>query len=217
ELLSQAQDSSLTHSTLQLRATMSAIRHPCLIVGRCPSNFEGRNTQGTTTVANYLYNAEGQRVAKTVDGQTTHFVYDPDGRLLGVYDAATGGAMEEIVYLGSEPVATVRDGSVFHIHTDHLGTPRSISNQSGVAVWRWDSDPFGEALPDEDPDGDGSGFVFHLRFPGQYFDGESGKYYNYFRDYDPKIGGYITTDPTGLAAGLNLYAGQPNEGISRFT
>ncbi|VFM99726.1 MAG: hypothetical protein BECKG1743F_GA0114225_104221, partial [Candidatus Kentron sp. G] len=28
----------------QLRATMSAIRHPCLIVGRCPSNFEGRNT-----------------------------------------------------------------------------------------------------------------------------------------------------------------------------
>ena len=44
ELLSQAQDSSLTHSTLQLRATMSAIRHPCLIMGQCPSNFEGRNT-----------------------------------------------------------------------------------------------------------------------------------------------------------------------------
>ncbi|VFN03785.1 MAG: CHAT domain-containing protein, partial [Candidatus Kentron sp. G] len=39
------QDSSLTHSTLQLRATMSAIRHPCLIMGQCPSNFEGRNTQ----------------------------------------------------------------------------------------------------------------------------------------------------------------------------
>ncbi|VFN06071.1 MAG: hypothetical protein BECKG1743F_GA0114225_111713, partial [Candidatus Kentron sp. G] len=23
--------------------TMSAIRHPCLIMGQCPSNFEGRN------------------------------------------------------------------------------------------------------------------------------------------------------------------------------
>ncbi|VFN07089.1 MAG: hypothetical protein BECKG1743E_GA0114224_111311, partial [Candidatus Kentron sp. G] len=44
--LSQAQDSSLTHSTLQLRATMSAIRHPCLIMGQCPSNFEGRNSWG---------------------------------------------------------------------------------------------------------------------------------------------------------------------------
>ncbi|VFN00570.1 MAG: hypothetical protein BECKG1743F_GA0114225_104981, partial [Candidatus Kentron sp. G] len=48
ELLSQAQDSSLTHSTLQLRATMSAIRHPCLIMGQCPSNFEGRNSSGET-------------------------------------------------------------------------------------------------------------------------------------------------------------------------
>ncbi|VFN06131.1 MAG: type I restriction enzyme M protein, partial [Candidatus Kentron sp. G] len=47
-LLSQAQDSSLTHSTLQLRATMSAIRHPCLIMGQCPSNFEGRNTRDET-------------------------------------------------------------------------------------------------------------------------------------------------------------------------
>ncbi|VFN02334.1 MAG: hypothetical protein BECKG1743D_GA0114223_109692 [Candidatus Kentron sp. G] len=26
---------------------MSAIRHPCLIVGRCPSNFEGRNSRPT--------------------------------------------------------------------------------------------------------------------------------------------------------------------------
>ncbi|VFN03932.1 MAG: hypothetical protein BECKG1743E_GA0114224_106734, partial [Candidatus Kentron sp. G] len=25
-------------------ATMSAIRHPCLIMGQCPSNFEGRNS-----------------------------------------------------------------------------------------------------------------------------------------------------------------------------
>ncbi|VFM97795.1 MAG: hypothetical protein BECKG1743D_GA0114223_100316, partial [Candidatus Kentron sp. G] len=42
------QDSSLTHSTLQLRATMSAIRHPCLIMGQCPSNFEGRNSYVVT-------------------------------------------------------------------------------------------------------------------------------------------------------------------------
>ena len=52
ELLSQAQDSSLTHSTLQLRATMSAIRHPCLIMGQCPSNFEGRNTRASRSYDN---------------------------------------------------------------------------------------------------------------------------------------------------------------------
>ncbi|VFM95138.1 MAG: hypothetical protein BECKG1743D_GA0114223_101036, partial [Candidatus Kentron sp. G] len=32
-------------------ATMSAIRHPCLIMGQCPSNFEGRNS--LRTVVNY--------------------------------------------------------------------------------------------------------------------------------------------------------------------
>lgn len=31
-------------------------------------------------------------------------------------------------------------------------------------------------------------FAFNLRFPGQHYDAETGKHYNYFRDYDPAIG-----------------------------
>ena len=41
--------------------------------------------------------------------------------------------------------------------------------------------------------------------PGQYYDQETGLHYNYFRYYDPSIGRYITSDSTGLSAGLNTY------------
>ena len=94
---------------------------------------------------------------------------------------------------------------VYYIHADHLGTPRAVSDGAGHVVWRWESEPFGNTVPDEDPDGDGDSFRLNLRFPGQYFDGESGLYYNYFRYYDPATGRYITSDPVGLSGGLNTY------------
>lgn len=94
---------------------------------------------------------------------------------------------------------------VFFIHTDQLGTPRLLSNRDQAIVWRWDSDPFGTTPASEDPDGDGQPLVYNGRFPGQYFDGETGLYYNYFRDYDPSTGRYIQSDPIGLDGGLNTY------------
>ncbi|MCA9458809.1 MAG: RHS domain-containing protein, partial [Nitrospira sp.] len=92
-----------------------------------------------------------------------------------------------------------------YVHTDHLGTPRLVSDQNQTVIWRWTSDPFGEAMPNENPDGDGVFFAFNLRFPGQYFDAETERHYNYFRDYDPALGRYVQSDPIGLVGGINTY------------
>ena len=47
---------------------------------------------------------------------------------------------------------------------------------------------------------------FNLRYPGQYFDKESGLSYNYFRSYDAKTGRYTQADPIDLQGGWNKFA-----------
>ncbi len=111
-------------------------------------------------------------------------------------------ATQPVVTLTGIPSAAAK---VYYLHTDHLDTPRSITNTAGQEVWRWDNtDPFGNNLANENPSALGT-FTFNLRFPGQYFDKETGLHYNVNRDYNPALGRYIQSDPIGLRGGINTY------------
>lgn len=94
---------------------------------------------------------------------------------------------------------------IHYIHNDHLGTPQLITDQNQNVVWDAQYPPFGNATVDEDVDGDGQKLRLNLRFPGQYFDAETGLHYNYYRDYDPSLGRYVQSDPIGLRGGMNTY------------
>ena len=94
---------------------------------------------------------------------------------------------------------------LYAVYSDHLGTPRKVTNATGTLLWSWDSkDPYGHQAPNEFHTG--TTFEFDLRFPGQIFDNETGLYHNGFRDYDPKRGAYVQPDPIGLAGGMNPYS-----------
>jgi len=158
--------------------------------------------------ARYRIDAWGRRIRKQISGgESLDHHYDENGRLISE-NRPDGSPVREIAYLEEIPVAVILEGSeVLYIHADHLGSPRALADGSGRIVWRWENnDPYGDNPAEEDPDGDGRRIEFNHRFPGQYLDRETGLHYNYYRDYDPATGRYTTSDPIGLAGGINTYS-----------
>jgi RHS repeat-associated protein len=154
---------------------------------------------GTTS---YLTNALGQRVSKS---GASYYVYDNAGRMVGEYNR-DGSLIQEYVYIAGRLAAILRESGTYYVYADQLGAPRHVTDSSGIAVWRWETEPFGTGAANEDPNGRGSNFTLNVRFPGQYYDKETGLHYNHFRYYDPGTGRYIESDPIGLGGGRNTYA-----------
>lgn len=156
-----------------------------------------------TTIAKYSYDPFGRRILKDVGGTKTYFLYSDEG-LVGEYDATgnqivTYGYEPESVWT-TNPVFQRRNGNYYFYQNDHLGTPQKLVDATGNIVWSMKNTAFGKAEVDLT-----STVTNNLRFPGQYFDQETGQHYNYFRDYNPAIGRYVQNDPIGLDGGLNTY------------
>lgn len=90
-------------------------------------------------------------------------------------------------------------GSVYFYHHDHLNTPQTITDESGTIVWDATYKSFGETNITTETVSN------NFRFPGQYYDQESGLHYNYHRYYDSSTGRYLKEDPIGIEGGINLY------------
>jgi RHS repeat-associated protein len=148
---------------------------------------------------------------KDANGMVTYYHYDPRGKLIAETDGS-GSPLRDYIYLGDEPVAVKVHGAqagIYYYINDHLGTPQRLIDSAGQVVWRADYDPFGQAAVDPASTVENS-----LRFPGQYFDEETGLHYNWHRYYDPQTGRYLTPDPIGLEGGINLYLYVQNNPIN---
>ena len=152
---------------------------------------------GITTT--YQYNAKGERSVKTRNGVEIHFVYGPNGQLIAEADGQ-GNVTKEYVYFDGQPLAQIVGDDIYYYHNSHLGTPEMLTDANQNIVWQASYTSFGKATVTNEA------IVNNIRFPGQYYDSESGLHYNYFRDYDPEIGRYVQSDPIGLNGGINTYA-----------
>jgi RHS repeat-associated protein len=92
-------------------------------------------------------------------------------------------------------------GKVKYLFTNHLGAPERIEDESGRTIWRGEVSPYGAVHVEV-----GCVDEINLRFPGHYYDAETGLHYNRFRYYDPALGCYLQSDPLGIVGGLNLQA-----------
>ncbi|AWM80062.1 sugar-binding protein [Gammaproteobacteria bacterium ESL0073] len=177
------------------------------------------NGSSQTLLAKYIHNAFGERTIKVkADGSISTFMYNDQGQL--VQEAqfnASRQKQKEIywVWLDTLPIAQIEipfvnnsQGSqtITYLHGDHLNTPRWATNASKQVVWSWQSDAHGATMANEDPRNTGVKTDIPLRFPGQYFDQETGFHYNYFRTYIPDLGRYSQSDPIGLEGGWNTFA-----------
>ena len=135
---------------------------------------------GGSTLATYTYNGRGERVKKD-SSVITYYHYDQGGQLIAELDDL-GNTITEYIYINGQPVSIVTNGTINFIHTDHLGTPQIITDQSQTTVWEATYTPFGEATITTEL------ITNNLRGIGQYFDVETGLHYNYFRYLDLDIG-----------------------------
>ncbi|QES40283.1 hypothetical protein DEJ49_04170 [Streptomyces venezuelae] len=181
---------------------------------------EDRLTQVTTPqgmTCQYRYDPLGRRVAKHLqasDGTvTSSFTFAWDGSLLVERSTADGTVTTwDYEPESHRPLAqldrTQADYDVrFHaIVTDLVGTPTELVSTDGAVAWEAHTTLWGTDLAYTRT----SEVECPLRFPGQYFDEESGLHYNYARYYDPESARYISADPLGLEPAPNHHAYVPN-------
>ena len=101
-------------------------------------------------VSAYVYDGEGQRVRKLVN-ENLRFIYDMGGKQIAEFDGSSGSLKKEYVYGASGLVATIEPTAVNangtrYTTSDHLGSPRVVTNSSAAVASRHDYMPFGEEL-----------------------------------------------------------------------
>jgi RHS repeat-associated protein len=188
-----------------------------------------RNRMSTATVGGvlkgtYTYNGLEQLAIRVTSNMTpsgtTHFIHDLAGNVIAEADgaAAVATTVREYIYLPEteiaptyqsraqvdRPLAVVNAVNTtpvtWYVHVDHLNRPIKMTDAAKASVWDAVWQPWGNAHTITGT------AVLDARFPGQWFQLETGLHYNWNRHYDPTIGRFTQADPLGFVNGPSVFA-----------
>jgi RHS repeat-associated protein len=164
------------------------------------------------TELEYLVDGKNRRIGKRVNGALIQgFLYQ--GQLAPVAELnGNGEVVNRFVYgtRSNVPELLIRDGVIYRIVTDHLGSVRLVLNTSdGTVAQRLHYDEFGRVTQNTNP-----GFQ-PFGYAGGLYDGHTGLVRFGARDYDALVGRWTAKDPIGFGGGsANLYAYVENDPIN---
>ena len=198
--------------------------------------YNNANRLKTVTVAanlkaTYTYDAMQHLAIRVLTNMTPsgtiHSIYDRDGNLLMEANGLATGITREYVWLAETQIAPTIDTpagvprpiavvnavntttpATWYVSTDHLNRPVSMTDAAKTPVWQASWKPFGE------PQGITGSAMLDARFPGQWFQLESGLHQNWWRHYDPTTGRYTQVDPLGFVDGPSVYGYAASNTIS---
>jgi RHS repeat-associated protein len=160
------------------------------------------NAEGTQTIR-YGYDPSGNRISRTENGLTTHYLVDEFlfGRSVVIEERPENAAATRYLSgLGRE--ASTNNGNITYFSTDSRRSPLTATDSNGQVIQRFDWSAFG--LPQNQL------FPGVPGYTGELWDSAAELIHLRARDCDPKTGQFLSSDPFP-------YFNEITEGIHRYT
>jgi RHS repeat-associated protein len=154
-------------------------------------DFENRLKSMNNGAVTMLYDADGNRVAKTVGGATTQYLVDdlnPTG-YAQVVEELTGSTVTRRYTYGLQRISQTQSGTTSFYGYDGFGSVRQLTDATGAVTDTYDYDAWGNAV-------NVAGSTPNVyRYRGEQYDPDLNLYYLRARYFNPLTGRLLTRDP----------------------
>jgi RHS repeat-associated protein len=176
---------------------------------------------GNGKVITMIYDAFGNRVAKTVNGVTTKYLVEDDVNPTGlpqVMEETVGGAVQRVYTYGLQRISEnqiIENQWIpsFYVY-DGAGSVRQLTNSAGAVTDEYEYDAYGNSFTKS------GATPNNYLYRGEQFDSDLSLYYLRARYYNPNTGRFMSRDPydgnTILPISLHKYLYASGNPVNRI-